>query len=80
MTRDVLQRHQAVHEKDEARGKASLRRTKERAIEACEACATAKLSCDNERPCKVRRTVEFLNVASTNKLTAMPFKANKLCP
>ncbi|KOC09725.1 hypothetical protein AFLA70_116g002921 [Aspergillus flavus AF70] len=50
--RDVLQRHQAVHEKDEARGKASLRRTKERAIEACEACATAKLSCDNERPCK----------------------------
>jgi hypothetical protein len=52
-TRDVLQRHQAVHEKDEAEGKTSTRRTKERAIEACEACATAKLSCDNERPCKV---------------------------
>ncbi|KAJ5890387.1 uncharacterized protein N7473_006615 [Penicillium subrubescens] len=51
-TRDVLQRHQAVHEKDEAEGKTSSRRSKERAIEACEACATAKLSCDNERPCK----------------------------
>ncbi|CEJ54998.1 hypothetical protein PMG11_01282 [Penicillium brasilianum] len=50
--RDVLQRHQAVHDKDEAEGKSSTRRTKERALEACEACATAKLSCDNERPCK----------------------------
>ncbi|KAJ5481159.1 hypothetical protein N7539_007053 [Penicillium diatomitis] len=49
--RDVLQRHQAVHEKDEADGKPS-RRTKERAVKACEACATAKLSCDNQRPCK----------------------------
>ncbi|KAJ5300346.1 uncharacterized protein N7443_005348 [Penicillium atrosanguineum] len=50
--RDVLQRHQAVHEKESADGKASNRRAKERAIAACEACATAKLSCDNERPCK----------------------------
>ncbi|EPS31052.1 hypothetical protein PDE_06006 [Penicillium oxalicum 114-2] len=50
--RDVLQRHQAVHEKEETDGTTSSRRTKERAIEACEACATAKLSCGNERPCK----------------------------
>ena len=51
--RDVLQRHQTVHEKGAADGKASARRAKERAIAACGACATAKLSCDNERPCKV---------------------------
>ncbi|KAJ5698061.1 hypothetical protein N7462_000066 [Penicillium macrosclerotiorum] len=50
--RDVLQRHQAVHERDITEGKSSARRTRERAIEACEACAAAKLSCDNERPCK----------------------------
>lgn len=51
--RDVLQRHQTVHEKEAADGKASARRAKERAIAACGACAAAKLSCDNERPCKV---------------------------
>ncbi|RHZ64278.1 uncharacterized protein CDV56_105872 [Aspergillus thermomutatus] len=51
--RDVLQRHQAVHEKNSARGRPIIKRQKERAAEACDACATAKLSCDNERPCKV---------------------------
>ncbi|PYH91316.1 hypothetical protein BO71DRAFT_304736, partial [Aspergillus ellipticus CBS 707.79] len=49
---DVLQRHQAVHEKATAEGRTPLRRPKERALKACEPCATAKLSCDNDRPCK----------------------------
>lgn len=52
--RDVLQRHQTVHEKDASEGRKAPRRTRERAAEACDACATAKLSCDNERPCQVR--------------------------
>ncbi|CAI7608165.1 unnamed protein product [Penicillium manginii] len=50
--KDVLQRHQAVHERDITEGKPPQRRAKERAVQACEACASAKLSCDNERPCK----------------------------
>lgn len=54
LSRDVLQRHQAVHERDLTEGKTSQRRVKERAVQACEACANAKLSCDNDRPCKVR--------------------------
>lgn len=52
--RDVLQRHQAVHDKDATEAKSSTHRPRERAIEACETCATSKLSCDNERPCQVR--------------------------
>lgn len=59
MIRDVLQRHQAVHERDALEGKMSVRRARERASEACESCATAKLSCDNARPCQVEPEEEY---------------------
>ncbi|KAL3471069.1 hypothetical protein BJX99DRAFT_33097 [Aspergillus californicus] len=45
--RDVLQRHRLVH----TEGK-SISHCRERVIAACEECASAKLSCDNSRPCK----------------------------
>lgn len=57
--RDVLQRHQAVHERDVTDGKTPQKRVKERAIQACEPCANAKLSCDNERPCRVSNLADF---------------------
>ncbi|KAJ6104019.1 hypothetical protein N7523_010339 [Penicillium sp. IBT 18751x] len=66
-TRDVLQRHQTVHEKEAADGKASARRIKYRAIAACEACAIAKLSCDNERPCKRCRGKQMQCVSQTTR-------------
>ncbi|KAJ5096575.1 hypothetical protein N7456_007296 [Penicillium angulare] len=57
--RDVLQRHQAVHEKDGTDGNTAVVRRKERVAQACEACSSAKLSCDNARPCKRCQTKEI---------------------
>ncbi|KAJ6059305.1 uncharacterized protein N7446_008888 [Penicillium canescens] len=67
--RDVLQRHQAVHEKDANEGKKTPRRARERAIEACDACATAKLSCDNERPCQRCQSKQIECVAKRPRLS-----------
>ena len=50
--RDLLLRHQATHTKEAAKAKTGSDRTAERAIRACDACALAKLKCDNARPCK----------------------------
>ncbi|OQE24054.1 hypothetical protein PENFLA_c010G08065 [Penicillium flavigenum] len=69
VTIDVLQRHQAVHEKDENEGKKTPRRARERAIEACDACATAKLSCDNERPCQRCQSKQVECVAKRSRLS-----------
>ncbi|KAJ5531909.1 hypothetical protein N7494_008461 [Penicillium frequentans] len=66
--RDVLQRHQAVHEKDISDGKSFLPRHKERATEACEACASAKLSCDNQRPCNRCRLKQIHCIARPSRL------------
>ncbi|KAJ5632014.1 hypothetical protein N7490_008353 [Penicillium lividum] len=67
--RDVLQRHQAVHEKDVTDGKSSVRRLKERATEACEACASGKLSCSNERPCKRCQAKQIECVARPSRMS-----------
>ncbi|OQD63773.1 hypothetical protein PENPOL_c009G01205 [Penicillium polonicum] len=69
VTIDVLQRHQAVHRKDENEGKKTPRRARERAIEACDACATAKLSCDNERPCQRCQSKQVECVAERSRLS-----------
>ncbi|KAJ5778761.1 hypothetical protein N7520_002007 [Penicillium odoratum] len=66
---DVLQRHQAVHEKDVTDGKSSVRRLKERATEACEACAAGKLSCSNERPCKRCRAKQIECVSRPSRIS-----------
>ncbi|KAL5041177.1 hypothetical protein BDW71DRAFT_13821 [Aspergillus fruticulosus] len=44
--RDVLQRHRLIH-----MGGASIAKHAGRAAEACEQCAVAKASCDNDSPC-----------------------------
>lgn len=78
--RDVLQRHQAVHEKEIPDGQSSIRRHKERATEACEACASAKLSCDNQRPCNV---CDQLSVTCSKRfadhLAAMSVQTDRVC-
>ncbi|RDW79107.1 Zn(II)2Cys6 transcription factor domain-containing protein [Aspergillus mulundensis] len=43
---DVLQRHQLIHTGDTPTSK-----SRGRAVEACEQCAAAKASCDNDNPC-----------------------------
>ncbi|KAJ5621841.1 hypothetical protein N7528_005073 [Penicillium herquei] len=67
LNRDVLQRHQTVHEKEQ--GASAVRRLKERAVKACEACALAKLSCDNKRPCERCQAKQIECVPKTSALS-----------
>ncbi|KAM5349874.1 hypothetical protein ACJ41O_006379 [Fusarium nematophilum] len=50
---DLLKRHAAGHEADASNGKRTKRYHHQgpRVSRACKACATAKLKCDNEKPC-----------------------------
>jgi hypothetical protein len=51
---DLLNRHAAAHERDDGGTgppRPMIRRT-ERAASACAACATAKVKCENEKPCR----------------------------
>ncbi|KAH7133691.1 c6 zinc finger domain-containing protein [Dactylonectria macrodidyma] len=50
---DLLKRHAACHEGDEKTGKRQKRQHHQslRVSQACKPCATAKLKCDDEKPC-----------------------------
>ncbi|KAH6876532.1 c6 zinc finger domain-containing protein [Thelonectria olida] len=50
---DLLKRHSACHEGEEKSGKRQKRHHHQslRVSQACKACATAKLKCDDEKPC-----------------------------
>ncbi|KAH7022105.1 c6 zinc finger domain-containing protein [Ilyonectria destructans] len=50
---DLLKRHAACHEGDEKSGKRQKRQHHQslRVSQACKPCATAKLKCDDEKPC-----------------------------
>lgn len=52
--RDLLKRHAAghSHSQDEKRKRTSSYSKNGRVSQACKACATSKLKCDEEKPCR----------------------------
>jgi hypothetical protein len=52
--RDLLKRHAACHDPENASAKKQKRQlnASSRVFQACKACASAKLKCDDSKPCK----------------------------
>lgn len=45
-----MTRHESTHDRDDGKSRPSIKRS-DRANQACEACATAKAKCDDQKPC-----------------------------
>lgn len=56
---DLLTRHESTHDRDDGKSRPSIKRS-DRANQACEACATAKAKCDDQKPCGRCRTKQLV--------------------
>lgn len=63
---DLLTRHEATHDRDAGKSKSFIRRS-DRAAQACEACASAKAKCDDQKPCGRCRAKKLACQASTRR-------------
>lgn len=64
LSRDLLKRHMQLHEEDRSNAKrprliGPYQPRESRVSEACQACATAKVRCDHDKPCMRCRQLQI---------------------
>ncbi|ROW10165.1 hypothetical protein VMCG_01857 [Cytospora schulzeri] len=79
MYRDLLTRHEATHDRNARKSKPFIRRS-DRAAKACEACASAKAKCDDQKPCGRCQSKKLICGSPFDRDAADPVMINNVEP